>query len=478
MILALDVGTSSARAVIFDPALRAVDAFSAPVLLNAESEIDPAVLMETVAGTIDRALAAAPAPLRAVGMTTLATTMMGVDAAERPVTPMLTYADTRSGPDVRALRASLDESAVHDRTGCRLHSSYWPARFVWMKRERPAWRAARWIGAGEFLLGTFLGHRAVTRSIASWTGLLDRRTREWDAPWLEKLGVGVTALSPLTDADVPAAGLRAAWAARWPALREVPWFPPVSDGAAANLGTGCDTPRRVALTVGTSGAMRAVVGDPDRVPEGLWCYRVDRRRALLGGATTEGGNVFAWMRRTLSLPPDIEGELARMEPTDLTLLPHLAGERAPGWRDEARGAVAGLSLSTRPIDILRAALEAVALRFALIHQRMAPHLPADHGLIAGGGALLASPAWLQIFADVLGRPVTASAEPEATARGAALLAAGEPPSPARDGRLYPPDARRHARYGAALERQIALYDALGGPGVEPSMSIGSSKAIR
>ncbi|MEZ4735178.1 MAG: hypothetical protein R3E79_49415 [Caldilineaceae bacterium] len=88
------------------------------------------------------------------------------------------------------------------------------------------------------------------------------------------------------------------------------------------------------MTIGTTGAMRVVV-DPnlDQVPDGLWLYRVSGKQGLLGGATTEGGNLFAWLRETLQLPPmaQLEKELAAREPAahGLTVLPFVAGERAP-----------------------------------------------------------------------------------------------------------------------------------------------------
>ena len=121
-------------------------------------------------------------------------------------------------------------------------------------------------------------------------------------------------LAPLGDLDQPCQGLQGAWATRWPALADVPWLLPVGDGAAANIGAGCDTPDRVALTMGTTGAMRVVVGpELARVPDGLWLYRVDGPRALLGGATTEGGNLYAWLRTLLQLPDEATLQAALAE---------------------------------------------------------------------------------------------------------------------------------------------------------------------
>jgi gluconokinase len=209
------------------------------------------------------------------------------------------------------------------------------------------------------------------------------------------------------------------------------------------------------------------------VPAGLWLYWVDRRRALLGGATTEGGNLFAWLSETLRLPSpaEVELELQEMAPVShgLTVLPFLAGERAPGWHDDAKASLIGLTINTRPIDILRAALESVAYRFALIYRLIGPHLPqeTEHQVIASGGGLLSSPAWLQIMADVLGRPILTLAEKEATSRGVALLALESlgtiedttnlPPS---IGHTYKPNRLHHQQYQAAMGAQLEYYELL------------------
>src|SRR5260370_419994 len=159
---------------------------------------------------------------------------------------------------------------------------------------------------------------------------------------------------------------------------------------------------------------------------GLWRYGSDRERLLLGGATSEGGNVYAWCREVLRLPDDatLEQRLEAMTPDahGLTVLPFLAGERAPGWRGDRRGAVARLSLDTGPLEIVRAALEAVALRLALVYRLLAPHAPREHRIVASRGALTPSRVWTQILADALGHPGTWSHEPETTSRGVAVVA--------------------------------------------------------
>lgn len=480
LILTLDIGSSSTRAALYDRQARIVTGVTAQepyevrATVGGAVEDDPDTAIERAARCIDGVLVLAGHAADRIGgvaLDTLVSNILAVDAQGQPLTPVITYADTRNALDADALRADLDEAVVHERTGCLLRTSYWPARLAWFRRTRPdVWRdAARFITLGEYLEWRLFGRSRVSYSVASWSGLLDRHRLAWDGPLLDHVGLALDRLSPLVDVDEPLRGLSDAYARRWPALRGVPWFPAVGDGAAANVGSGCTDPGRVALTMGTTGAMRIVRTDVAAVPPGLWCYRVDGAHSLVGGATSEGGNVYAWLRDTLHL-----GDAASVEeavaacPADghgLTVLPFLAGERSPDWAGNVGATLHGLTLATTPIAILRAGLEAVAYRFAVIQQRLLGDDGAPHRLIASGGALLHSPAWRQIFADVLGQPLVASAETEATSRGAALLALralGALPDldalPAADGPVCEPDPGRHAIYQAALARQHWLYE--------------------
>lgn len=295
LVLTLDLGSSSVRAMLYDqrghgvPGISAQERYTLTPTTDGAAEDDPAAALERVFRCIDALLAQAGSlaeRIAAVAVDTMASTFLALDAADQPLTPLITYADTRNSADAAALQHHLAEREVHDRTGCLLRTSYWPARLTWLQRTQPAIRrmAARWLTLGEYLELQLFGICRVSYSVASWSGLLDRRRLVWDAPLLEHLGVQPEQLAPLVDVDAPLRGLRAPFAARWPALRNVPWFPAVGDGAAANLGSGCIGPQRIALTLGTSGAMRVVLPEVAEVPAGLWCYRVDRRLALLGGA--------------------------------------------------------------------------------------------------------------------------------------------------------------------------------------------------
>ncbi len=482
ILVALDVGSSSVRALAFsrlgEPlGLVCQRPYEPTTTPDGGVEVDAARLVELTGEALD-GLVAALGPrigrVTAVATCTFWHTVLGLGPDDRPSTPVYSWADTRSAGAVEALRAKIDEKAYHARVGCRLHTSYLPARLWWLRERDPAaFRATRrWVSFGEYLGLRLFGELRTSVSMASGTGLFDQWARRWDPGILEVLGIAPEQLGPIVDLDQPFRGLRPEFAARWPGFATVPWLPALGDGACSNVGAGCTTASRAALMIGTSGAMRVCFeADTVTIPDGLWCYRVDRRRLLLGGSLSNGGSVYAWLTDTLDVPPPkrLEKALQAMEADahGLTMLPFLAGERSLGWVAAARAAVVGLSLATRPLDIVRAGLETVAYRFAMIHERLRDACPGLREVVGTGGALLASPAWMGIVADVLGVPLTPSAETEGSSRGAALLASealGFIPSldaaPAGVQPAVAADPGRHARYRAGLARHRQLYDVL------------------
>jgi gluconokinase len=481
-ILSVDVGSSSVRARIYDDAGDGVE--GTEVKLDYEFEFTPdggAVkdadeLFDLVVRAVDGTLSEAHGEvIFGVAMSTFWHSVLGLDREGRPTTPILTWADRRAAEAVPDLRERLDEAAAHRRTGCVPHSSYWPAKLLWTSHAMPEAfeKTAHWISPADYFFARFFeGPYQVGTSMASGTGLLDQNRRRWDRETLEALPAEEAQLSAIS--DEPRRGLAGEWAERWPTLRETPWVPAAGDGACSNVGSGCTGSDRLALMVGTSGAMRVLwKADSVEIPHGPWCYRADAERYIMGGALSDGGNLIEWLRNTLRLPDTEKTEelLSGMEPDShgLTFLPLLAGERGPGWADRANGTVSGLAMTSKPVEILRAAMEAVAYRFAIIAEMLDTASPGEKEVVASGGGLLHSPTWTQIMADTLGRPVTLSGVKEASSRGAALIALealGGPEIEAADvplGRTFEPDPGRHEIYREALQRQRRLYDAvLGG----------------
>jgi gluconokinase len=434
LVVSFDAGSTSVKTLVFDAAAERVlekpVAYDLATTADGGVEVDLATIFEATLASLDAAhaeLAAAGSRPAAVALCTFWHSFLGVDADGRPSTPIVHLLDTRSQPQAERLKREWNEADVHSRVGVVFHPSYWPAKLLWIREQRREWwtRSKRWLSYGEYLLLEFFGKAAPSTSMLSATGLWNSNRQAYDQPLVGHLGLTDGHLADLSLLDQPVEGLKPAYAERWPLFDGIPWFPAIGDGAANNIGCGCDTPGEFALMVGTTGAMRAVFERPSiEVPPGLWCYRLDRRRFVLGGALSNGGKVFEWVMERLAMPAGWEDELRSMRPGahGLTVLPLFAGERSTKWRADARGAITGLNLNTTPVEILCASLEAVALRFRLIYDILAERVGAPERVIATGEALRRSPLWTQMMADALGRPIVASLEKETSARGAAMLA--------------------------------------------------------
>jgi gluconokinase len=442
-VLALDVGSSSVRALLFDERGQetgrvAQRTYEARCGRDGSAELDADELVRACEAVLEEA----EGSHGALAISCFWHSLLLLDGGGRPHTPVLLWQDRRAVTQADELAGRLDAQRVHERTGCFLHPSYWPAKLAWLAAEQPETlaQARRAVSFGDYLFLRLTGKLKTTLSSASGSGLLDLGRRAWDPELLEALDVDEGLLPPLD--DEPEEGI----------------YPPIGDGACSNLGVGCTTPERAALMIGTSGACRVLRDGAPQVRPGLFSYFLDERRVVEGGAVSDGGNLVAWLTRVLNQQAPA---LARKGPDahGLTFLPLLGGERSTGWNARATGAVTGLTFDVDPGDLVQAALEGVAYRLAAV----ADSLPEAREIVATGRALLTSPTWIQVCADVLGRPVTASAVGEGSARGAAVYALerlGLEAASAPLGETYEPDPERTEIYAAARERQRELYERL------------------
>lgn len=486
LILALDIGTSSTRAILYDangvpvPGVRSQLSYVLTTSHEGEASVPADFLVDLVACTIDELLKKAGSRAGQIGAVATSTfwhTLVPLDSSDRPLFPLMTWEDTRPREAAGTLRQQLDEAALHKRTGARLHTSYWPAKIAWLATAHPeiVRQTAHYASFGEYLHRRLLGQAICSRSMASGTGLLNRRTQTWDKELLDLLHLSPEFFFSLGNISDALHGLQPEFASRWPALDQVPWFPAIGDGAAANIGSDCFDLTRWAVTIGTSSALRVVVPPEQVAPEqGLWLYTVDTQRALLGGALSEGGNMLLWLQQTLQLPPleKLEEELKQLKPAahGLTILPMLAGERSPGWHIHAHMTISGLTHHTTAVEITLATLEAMIFQLGSVYDQLRHalvNLVAQPRLIASGGTLLKSSVLRQLLADTLNCPLELSEDSEASARGAALLAlealgvlSGHPPSTSAPSLIIQPDSQRHAIYKQARQRQQELYTTL------------------
>jgi gluconokinase len=415
-VVALDVGSSSVRAVAYgeDGVAEPGDAHLSYASLDADDLVAACRAVLAQVGEGD-----------ALAISCFWHSLLPLDEHGRPTTPVQTWRDLGGDPP------DLDAAAYHARTGCFPHPAFWPAKLARV-------RAARYVSFGDYLFWKLTGELRTSVSTASGTGLFDPNRLSWDDATLAAVDVEPGQLAEVSDEPVGAA---------WPAL---------GDGACSNVGTGCVRRNRAAVMVGTSAAARVVYAAERAEPRpGLFLYRLDDRRFCEGGALSDGGNLHAWLLRTLREWRD--DDLAERPPAahGLTFLPFLGGERSLGWDASRRGTIDGLSFATTPVDLAQAALEGVAYRLADV---LAAIGDLD-AVVATGAGLLSNPGWLQVLADVLGRPVEVSGEPEGSARGAAMVGLerlGLPVPAAPVARIVEPRLDRHAIHLVAMEEQRRL----------------------
>lgn len=479
LVLALDLGTSSTRAALFDAAsnrlIHTTAQQSYPLLITPDggAELEPAELLAAAMGCIEQTLQAyrndpelCGRPIVGIGVSCFWHSLIGLDAKGKPLTKVITWAESRCREDAAELRKELSEKAVHGRTGCMLRTSFWPAKLRWLRRTRPRIfaRVRRWISPAEWLQLAFCGEANCAIGMATGTGLFNPTKLTWDPALLQHCEVEKESLLPVSDEPSPVSpGI----AKQFPELRDALWFPGIGDGAASNLGSWATQPGLAAINVGTSAALRVMRrGAEARAPFGLFAYRVDADRFLVGGAVSNAGNLRAWALRELRLETDegLEKQLAARPGPDhgLLVLPFWTAERAPTWNEDQRGAILGFTQHTTAIDLLQAVTEATYHRLARIAELLISKESEVPKFLVSGG-IQHSRVSMQRLADVLGYPVYPNPEPEASIRGAAVFVLEKLKMPIPQLKLRTPIRPRAtlaARYAHERQRQIALEDLL------------------
>lgn len=432
-LVGVDIGTTSVKAVAFDAAGAEHGAAERGYELSepapGEAVQDPAEILDAMVDAIRVATAAASAAgARVTGLSLGAAlhSLVALDERDRPLTPLVTWADMRAVEQAGRLRAEHPE--LHDRTGTPVHPMSPLCKLAWFRERDPQTFAAarRWAGIKELALARLTGSLAVDHSCASGTGLLSLEGLDWDEQALSLAGVDPERLAPLVET-------KRVFELSGEAGTGLPAGTPVvagaADGPLANLGVGAVRPGVAACSIGTSGALRVVVERPAVDPaRSVFCYGLTPGRWVVGGAINNGGVVLRWAGDALA--PDLgEGAeeellaLAAEAPAGsegLVMLPYLLGERAPHWTGTERGAYVGLTLRHRRAHLLRAAIEGVSLQMALVLAAVR-RAGNDVREVRATGGFARSELWRQVLADALGMPIGFPAADQGSAFGAALV---------------------------------------------------------
>jgi len=454
-VIGVDVGTTSIKTLAFDGQGHELARSGAQQQLIRDApgaaEQDPRAVYDAVtealAATVRQVIAQGYTVAR-LGISAAMHSLLPVGADDQPLGPALTWLDTRPAAAAQALWNGPQGQALYARTGTPIHAMSPLAKLIWLRQAQPDLfqRAARWVSLKEWLWHGWLGAWQVDASIASATGLYNLRAGDWDAEALTLAGIDAGRLSPLVPTTFVATGLREPRLLAAGLTLQTPFAIGASDGVLANLGVGAISREVMALTLGTSCAVRVGGVQPLTDPQmRSFCYVLGEGRFILGGPSNSGGDVVDWLyhqvlRRQPSQPAvqprqtpaqnwdaadDGFGALlsaaSQVECGELLCLPYIGGERAPLWDADARGVFYGLSSATQAEHLMRAAVEGVILNAYWIATGLFETLGKPRQLLASGKLLETE--WIrQLTADVFGLPVGYLGAVDASTLGAVALA--------------------------------------------------------
>lgn len=464
-VLGIDVGSTASRGGLYDATGRPVKgakqrvAHAFTTTADGASTIDADQVVAEVREVIDDTVAFAAAHdlrIEAVCMDSFASSLLLVDAHGDALTPLYTYADSQSRDYVERLRNTIDEAEYHQRTGVRLHTSYHPARLAWAKEQLPEFaRAATAMTIGEYVYHKLAGIHGVAVSTAAWSGVANAHTGGLDTEILDAIGIPHDMIQPLRFPDEPDYPDDTAW----PALNGVAWFHCIPDGWPSNVGPGATGPDTIAVAAATSGAMRVILPEvPARIPEGLWCYRIARDKAILGGALNDVGRAVTWLEETIQpvAPDEIAAVLSAGPGRAPLVLPFFTGERSTGWAASAQAQLLGITAATTPADLWRGVFEGIALSYLRVYEQLKEAGALPERVVASGRVTADHPAWLSVLADALGCDVVPLEMKRATLRGTVLIALEDIAPEVK--RATPPFGQGHRNVDAHAEYFRELRD--------------------
>ncbi|MFC7442938.1 gluconokinase [Laceyella putida] len=446
VVIGLDIGTTSTKAVVFaqDGQVLGKHAVHYPLYqpdVN-RAEQDPDEIMRAVMEAVKEAVTRAgvrPAEIVAIGFSSAMHSLMLVDKDYRPLTKVITWADNRSAAQAERLRRNGEGLALYKQTGTPIHPMSPLTKLLWFKEEESSLidQAAKCISIKEYVLYQLFETEVIDYSIASATGLFDLTTLTWNEAALKLVGLDKSKLSQPVPTTTVLTGMNKELAEKMNLDPMTPFVIGASDGVLANLGVGATEAGEVAVTIGTSGAVRAMVPSPLTDAYGrTFCYALTEDCWVVGGPSNNGGILMRWLRdnwfkndRDLAqLTEDEQYQWMVAEAANISAgaegllcLPYFAGERAPLWNPDARGVLFGMSLHHTRAHVIRAMVEGICFSILSI-SRVLEELAGQAKVVYASGGFARSPEWRQIMANVLGRKLLMPQSTEASALGAAALA--------------------------------------------------------
>jgi len=440
IVLAIDVGTSGARCMLFSATdgSRIASEYAEWNSFFPKSswvEQDANIWWETVCRTSKAVLAKSgvkPGQITGVSVTNQRETIVPVTEGGKPLHRAIVWQDRRTQHECGIIREKLGDERVYGITGLAIDPYFSLSKILWLRKNAPtAWKSAyKFCLVSDFIIHKLSGRFVTDHSNASRTMLFDIRKREWSGTICDAFGIDESLLCEPVPSGIVVGSVTRKAASECGLGEGTPVVSGGGDQPCAALGVGAVGGGKVKCTTGTGTFMLAPSVKPRLRDRRLLCSC----HAFPGSWVVEAsmfttGSVLKWFRDNVFDDGvhdyALIDRLAAKAPAGsggVLVVPHWMGAGAPYWDPKARGIIAGLTLGHTRSHLLRAVMEGVALEARKNAEIMGKAVGRRISEVRVSGGAAKSAVWNGIMADVLGVPVITTAEPEATALGAAILA--------------------------------------------------------
>ncbi|KZZ85335.1 gluconokinase [Bacillus sp. SJS] len=443
-MLGIDIGTTSTKAVLFSETGEVIQQENIGYPLHtpdiSTAEQDPEEIYQAVLHAASRIMKQHPQKqLSFISFSSAMHSVIAIGENDEPLTPCITWADNRSEGWAHKIKTEFGGHDIYKRTGTPIHPMSPLSKISWMVHEFPdiARRAKKYIGIKEYVFKKFFDHYVIDHSLASATGMMHLESLDWDEEALAIAGITRDQLSELVPTTRIFQNCQPEPAKQMGIDPATPFIIGASDGVLSNLGVNAIKKGEIAVTIGTSGAIRTIIDKPQTDEKGrIFCYALTQDHWVIGGPVNSGGMVLRWIRdefasseietaKRLGIDPyEVLTKIAeRVRPGADGLLfhPYLSGERAPLWNPDVRGSFFGLTMSHKKEHMIRAALEGVIYNLYTVFLALTECMDSPVTKIQATGGFARSKVWRQMMADIFESEVVVPESYESSCLGACIL---------------------------------------------------------
>ncbi|MDU0439541.1 gluconokinase [Staphylococcus haemolyticus] len=445
-MIGVDIGTTSTKSVLYDENGQFIMKHNIGYPLHTPnvdvSEENPDELFDAVLMTVKYVVREAnikKEDIKLISFSAQMHSLIALDAEHHRLTESITWADNRASKYAELINKEHQGSDIYQRTGTPIHPMSPLSKIFWMKHEQSDIykQTTMFADIKTYIFYQLFEKYVIDYSMASATGMFNLEKLDWDKEALELLGITEAQLPQLVPTTHILKGMKKRYATLMGIDENTPIIVGASDGVLSNLGVNSYKKGEVAVTIGTSGAIRTVINKPRTDYKGrIFCYVLDEDHYVIGGPVNNGGVVLRWLRDELLAsevetakrlgvdPYDVLTKIAsRVKPgaEGLIFHPYLAGERAPLWNADARGSFFGLTLSHQKEHMIRAALEGVLYNLYTVYLALIEVMNETPSTIKATGGFAKSEVWRQMMADIFDTDLIVPESYESSCLGACVL---------------------------------------------------------